>query len=288
MPEEIVFSWTGAARAQAASTDPCSDKPAWARVAGFGCAALSSTSPPITGPHWILLEEAPIVGSIYPLRVWLPFRGALGDAIWVVYPPPASNPEVAEWCDGEAALPTGGLARCRLLEVLSHDEPDPVYVAGAWLQVAIEEAIALPDLAARFAPDTAGTPLPPGITSDHPYTHGCHWGDLHYLAFTAEGDVHEWAVWQRHPGGAAVVLAGERIFDDDMIYAGHRTLSAAELREVEACQADAERGWARTLLLPTGAAVAPAMPARSDKAAIGRKKRRGWRVWERWRSRPLA
>jgi hypothetical protein len=288
MPEEIVFSWTDSPRAGAASTDPWADKPAWARIAGFGCAALSSTSPPATGPHWILLEQPPTVGRTYPLRVWLPFRGALGEAIWVVYPPPAADPEVAEWCDVPAALPTGGLARCRLLEVISHDAPDPGYGPGAWLHVAIEEAIALPELAARFAPDTAGRPFPPGIGPYHPYTRGCHWGDLHYLTHSAEGDVHEWAIWQQVPGGAAVVLGGERIFDNDIIYAGHRPLGAAEWRAVETWHADAERGGEGTQPPALGAQVASAVSTRPNQGADGHEKRRGWRVWDRWRSRPRA
>jgi hypothetical protein len=238
MPEEIAFAWTGSPGA--ASFDPWTRKPAWARVAEFGCAALSSTSPPTTGTHWVLLKETPSVGHRYPLKVWKPFRGALGEAIWVVYPPPAADPEAAEWCDVPAALPTGGLARCRLLAVLSHDEPEPHYLPGAWLEVAIEEAIALPELAARFTPDTTGYPLPAGISPDDPYTRGCHEGDLHYLVNSAEGDFEEWVVWQRRQGGAVVVLGGERIHDDHIIYAGQRTLSAAELRELEAWQAAAE------------------------------------------------
>ena len=41
--------------------------------------------------------------------------------------------------------------------------------------------------------------------------------------------------------GAAVFLAGQRIFDDDIFYVGYRPLSVAELRELETWQADAER-----------------------------------------------
>jgi hypothetical protein len=240
---------------------------------------------PVTAPHWTLLWEAPIVGRAYPLRVWLPFRGALGDAVWVVYPPPASEPEVAEWCDVPAALPTGGLARCRLLAVLSHDEPDPVYLPGAWLHITVEEVIALPDLAARFPPVSAGRPLPPDIGPAHRHSRGCHQDDLQYIAHSAEGDIHEWAVWQRRPDGAAVVLGGERIFDDDIIYAGHRPLSATELRELEAWQAAAERAREGLFPPPPAATPAPIAPTRPD-AAAGRGQRRGWRVWERWRPRP--
>jgi hypothetical protein len=295
MAEEIVFSWTGSPQAMAASTDPWADKPAWARVAGFGCADLSSLPPPTAGPHWWLLEETPVVGRTYPLRVWRPFRGALGDPIWVVYPP--LTPEPAEWCDVPAALPTAGLARCRLLDLLSHEEPDPVYGPGAWLQVAIEEAIALPDLAARFAPETAGPPLPPSIApGSSTYLWGCHWGDLHFLGYSAEGDVREWVVWQRHPGGAAVLLGGDRIHDDDIIYAGHRPLGGAERRAVEAWQAAAERREAARQADavgervgpppdPPGAAGAPAVPTPPDAATVGPEQRRGRQVWERWRSR---
>lgn len=293
IPEEIVFTWTAAdgaganaPRARAAWRDPWAAKPAWARVAGFGCAALSSTSPPATAPHWILLREAPIVGRAYPLRVWLPFRGALGDAIWVAYPPPATSPEVTEWCDVPAALPTGGLARCRFLAVLSHDEPDSVYLPGAWLHVAIEEVITLPDLAAHFAPDTTGRPLPPDMGPAHRYTRGCHWGDLYYIAHSVEGDIHEWAVWQRRPDGAAAILGGERIFDDDIVYAGHRPLSAAELAELEAWQAAAERDPGGTLPPPPAVQAAPAATTRPHDAEAGCEQRRVWRLWERWRSRP--
>lgn len=284
MPEDIIFSWTGSARAQEASTDPWLAKPAWARIAGLGCAELSSTSPPVTGQHWVLLQETPLVGGTYPLRVWLPFRGALGDYVWVVYPPPTTDPAYTEWCDVPADLPTGGLARCRLLEVLNHDEPDPVYGPGAWLQVAVEETITLPDLADRFAPDSADRPFPVGLTPFRRHTHGCHWGDLNYLAYSAEGDVHEWAVWQRTPDGAAVVLAGVRLLDDDIFYAGHRPLTAEELRDVEAWQEDAEKRRARAYSPATSEDFAQPTNAKIDAAADVRKPTT-WRVWERWRSR---
>jgi len=280
MPDDIVFSWTGSARAREASTDPWLAKPAWARVAGQGRAALSSTSPPATEEHWVLLEETPVVGSVYPLRVWLPFRGALGDSIWVVYPPPTLEAEVTEWCDVPESLPTGGLARCRLLDVLSHDEPDPVYGPGAWLRVAIEEIIALPKLAASFAPDRAGRQLPLGITLSQRFLSGCHSGDLFYLDLNAEGDVHDWAVWQRSPDGAAVVLAGERIFDDDYFYAGHRPLNEEELSDLESLQAYAERERPRTFPPNPEADVAPGELTRLGGSA-DRVKRRWWRVWER-------
>jgi hypothetical protein len=78
-----------------------------------------------------------------------------------------------------------------------------------------------------------------------PHMEGCRCGDLHYLVGDAEGDVNAWVVWQRFPGGAAVVLVGERILHDDFIYAGHRPLSATELREMEARQSHAERGRSR-------------------------------------------
>jgi hypothetical protein len=285
MPEEIVFSWTGSPRA--GSVDPWERKPAWARVVGFGCAALSSTSPPASGPHWVLLEETPRVGSRYPLAVWLPFRGALGEAIWVVYPPPAADPEMAEWCNVPAVLTTGGLARCRLLAVLSHDEPEPHNLPGAWLEVAIEEVIALPDLAARFAPDSTGRPVPPGLAPDDPYTRGCHEGHLHYLVNPDEGDVEDWIVWQRHPGGAAVVLGGERIHDDDIIYAGHRPLDKAELQELEALQAVAEHHEAKARQADIERLRMGTLPP-APSVAVVPEKQRGWRVWERWRSRSPA
>jgi hypothetical protein len=280
MSEPIVFFWTGSARAREASTDPWMAKPAWAHIAGQGCAALSSTSPPATAPHWVLLQEPPVVGSIYPLRVWVPFRGALEDSVWVVYPPPTSDARMTEWCDVAAALPTGGLARCRLHDVLSHDEPDPVYAPGAWLQVAIEEVIALPNLAARFVPANAGRQLPLGITPVQPYLRGCHTGDLYYLDLSTEGDVHDWAVWQRLPKGAAVVLAGERIFDDDFFYAGRRFLSETELRDLETLQAEAERERPRTFPPTLELEVAPTIHSRHDDAA-GRATRGRWRIWER-------
>ena len=78
MPEDIVFSWTGSARAREASTNPWLAKPAWARIAGLGRAALSSTSPPATEQHWVLLQEPPEVGSTYPLRGVAALPGCAG------------------------------------------------------------------------------------------------------------------------------------------------------------------------------------------------------------------
>ena len=288
MPEEIVFSWTGSARAGAASTDPWSDKPAWARVAGFGCAALSSTSPPPQDRIGFCWRRRRLSGA--------PTRCGCGCRSGVHWVKPSGScthlrPRTRRWPSGaterqpcrRAGWPAAGCWRYS-----ATTSRIPSMSRGRGCEIVIEEAIALPDLAARFAPDTAGERHCRRDSSLHPHSSwGCHWGDLHYLAASAEGDVHEWAVWQRHPGGASVILGGERVWDDDIIYAGHRPLSAAELREVEAWQVAAERGRAGMPPDPRGTGIA-AVPTQPDEAAVDREPRRGWRGWERWRSRSRA
>lgn len=160
MREKIVFTWSHEEQAKT-SLDPWLDGPAWARVAGFRCVALSSTAPPETSQHWVSLAETPRVGQMLNLHVWRPFRGALRDLIWISYPPPAENREVdTNWCEEPPALPTGGVALCLVTAMLSHDEPEGHYLPGARLQVSIEDVAAVPDLAFRFAPRSAGRPLP--------------------------------------------------------------------------------------------------------------------------------
>lgn len=239
MRKEIMFTWTEKQR-MSTSRDPLLAKPAWAQVAGYGCAALSSTAPPATSQQWVSLSEVPQAGQVMPLRVSRPFRGALRDLIWVAFSPPAQSPDLeATWCSVPAALPTGGVALCLILEVLGHDEPEAYWMPGAWLLVSIEDVIALPEMATRFSPRMTGLPLPPGIEPESKRLWGCRQDDFNFVEFSAEGDVQEWVVWQRRGEEAAVILGGDRLIDDDIIYAGHRKLTTEELRFLEACQRQA-------------------------------------------------
>jgi hypothetical protein len=183
----------------------------WARIAGLDDIEWSSECAGRDGPEWDRLESVPRAGErVVQISSWpLP-----ASEHWALFRPALSS--LNGWDEYPQELTRSCVVRCAH-EVALGSRDWGVHGVRWQALVHVVESIALPELAARFAPDRSGeVPELPGRIRRFEH------GDFTVVSGNLEGDVDGYRVLQRFGGRVVLILCGQSDFTDSRFHAGHR------------------------------------------------------------------
>ncbi len=201
----------------APTADSAARRPAWARMTACATVEWAQDAPDGPGES---LSRPPAVGGHYLLLARHPVRAAPAPAFWAFFQPVLSH--LNGWVEYPEELRASCLVRCELRAVVCQD------LSSSVIRIRVRESLAVPDLTSQVAADSAGAAF--GELA-HLAPHACterrvQWGDLLYCEGHMESDIGAWVVCQGSGEPQSVVLYGEWDAHHEVVYAGHRPLTA--------------------------------------------------------------
>lgn len=158
---------------------------------------------------WPRSSKMPESGHRRRVKVYHPFAAVLGESFWVMFMPGAAA--LNGWATAPETIAASAFVHCRLDEIIRRAEP------WAWVVVAVDDVVPIPELERRFPAQI--THLPP-VERHQTLVRTC-FQDWDLIEGSSEGDVAVWFLAHRRQRKLHLVAAGHSSFHEDIACAGN-------------------------------------------------------------------
>jgi hypothetical protein len=162
-----------------------------------------------TSDEWERSSIIPLADSERHIRVSHPFAAASGALFWVMF---ATGPVAFDgWAEHPEAIAASAFAHCRLVDIARRAE------SWAWIRVAIDDVVPVPELERRFPPRVGS--LPPRVR--HIRVVRTSSQDWELIEGSSEGDVGAWFLVRHSRQKVHLLIEGYWSFHEDTVWAGN-------------------------------------------------------------------